>query len=38
MLTNNIVFAINGHDTLQPSSLGPLQIVYVTLYTINGVV
>ena len=37
MLTNSIILAISGCDTnLYASTLGPLQIVYVTLTTING--
>ena len=40
MLTNGIILAISGHDTFRPLGikLGPLQKVYVTLNTINGVV
>ena len=40
MLTNSIVLAINECNTLKPlaSSLGPSQIVCVTLTTINGAV
>jgi hypothetical protein len=39
-LMNNIILAINVHETLRPpgSSLGPLQIVYVALNTKIGVV
>jgi len=37
MLTNNIILASSRHDTFQlhASSLGPLQIVYVTRNTMN---
>ena len=41
MLTNRIILAISGRDTLRPlkaSSLGPLQKVSVTRNTINDIV
>ena len=42
MLTNSIILAITRHDTnvcdLQASSLGPSQIVYMTLNIISSVV
>jgi hypothetical protein len=40
MLTNSIILAFNGHDTLKhlASSLGLLQTMYVTIYVVNNVV
>ena len=41
MLTNSVILTISGCDTLRPigtSSLGPSQIVYMTLNSINGAV
>ena len=40
MLTNGIILAISGHDTFRPlgNNLGPLQMVYRTPNTMNGVV
>ena len=37
MLTNSIILAMNGRN-IQASSLGPWQMMYITLNTINGVV
>ena len=40
MLTNEIILTNNGRDTLRPlaSRLGHLQIVYMSLNTLNDVV
>ena len=40
MLTNGIILAVSGHDTLRPLDnwLGPSQVVYVKLTTINGAI
>jgi hypothetical protein len=39
MLTNGIISAIGGRDTLRPLDiwLGPSQVVYVKLNTINNI-
>ena len=38
MFMNSIILAISGHDIVRPLGipLGPLQIVYMTLSTIDG--